>query len=301
MPDFIAFGIVLDDLVYPDGRNFPGLLGGGGPQTAFGMRLWSDSVGLCARAGPDLPASALDWLDQNGIERSRVIQTGLPTLRARQRLEADGRRTQTWLVPPHVVSTQLNYTLEDLHDACRAGRGFHLGIHPEHPRLSFITALAGAGALASIETFKPAEGPLSEEDLAAIFEAVGIFSPNLAEAVSLVGPGRPEELLGRMGCLGARVIALRMGARGALLTCDAGAHSLHMPALPVTVVDPLGAGNAFCGGFLVGWCLHQDLRTAGIYAAVSASFLLEQPGLPPFSTIIQREASRRRADLSNLF
>jgi len=49
--DFVTFGLILDDVVYPDGRTAMGMLGGGGPQTAFGMRLWSDSVGLVAGVG----------------------------------------------------------------------------------------------------------------------------------------------------------------------------------------------------------------------------------------------------------
>ena len=39
MVDLVAFGVILDDLVFPDGRTSLGVLGGGGPQTAFGMRL----------------------------------------------------------------------------------------------------------------------------------------------------------------------------------------------------------------------------------------------------------------------
>eukprot|EP00897_Mesotaenium_endlicherianum_P006241 jgi/Mesen1/5645/ME000286S04855 len=38
------------------------------------------------------------------------------------------------------------------------------------------------------------------------------------------------------------------------------------------VVDPTGCGNAFCGGFLVGWLETDDLLTAGLYGSVAASF-----------------------------
>jgi sugar/nucleoside kinase (ribokinase family) len=56
-----------------------------------------------------------------------------------------------------------------------------------------------------------------------------------------------------------------------------------------TVVDPTGAGNAFCGGFLAGWVQSGNLLTAGLYGAVAASFLVEQVGLPESS-----EAARQR-------
>ena len=61
----VAFGIILDDIVFPDGHTAMGTLGGGGPQTAFGMRLpalagWIEQcqVGLVAGVGHDLSQSA---------------------------------------------------------------------------------------------------------------------------------------------------------------------------------------------------------------------------------------------------
>ena len=33
----VAFGIIIDDIVFPDGATHMGVLGGGGPQTAWGM------------------------------------------------------------------------------------------------------------------------------------------------------------------------------------------------------------------------------------------------------------------------
>jgi len=46
---------------------------------------------------------------------------------------------------------------------------------------------------------------------------VDIFSPNAAEAESIVGPGQPQELAERLLQLGAQLVALRMGEEGVLL------------------------------------------------------------------------------------
>jgi cytidine kinase len=54
----ITFSIILDDIVFPDGTTRMGVLGGGGPQTAFGMRLWSDGVGIAAGVGDDFPSGS---------------------------------------------------------------------------------------------------------------------------------------------------------------------------------------------------------------------------------------------------
>jgi sugar/nucleoside kinase (ribokinase family) len=69
---------------------------------------------------------------------------------------------------------------------------------------------------------------------------------------------------------------------------------LALPAVPVAaVVDHTGAGNAYCGGFLVGWVKTQDLRTAACYAGVAASFTLEVIGVPePPADLEQVRAER---------
>src|SRR5512136_230160 len=110
MVDLVAFGIVIDDLVFPDGRTVMGVLGGGGPQTAFGMRLpalvgWTatTTTGLVAGVGRDLPGEARAWLESAGIDLAGVQATDLPTPCAWQLMEADGRRTQVWRVTREVV------------------------------------------------------------------------------------------------------------------------------------------------------------------------------------------------------
>ncbi len=53
-----------------------------------------------------------------------------------------------------------------------------------------------------------------------------------------------------------------------------------MPAVPVPeIIDQTGAGNTYCGAFLVGWLETGDLLTAACYGAVAASFSLEAIGV----------------------
>src|SRR5690349_17807217 len=121
--DYVTFGLILDDLVRADGLTRAGLLGGGGPQSAFGMRLWSPSVGLVGRVGADLPAAAQAWLRDSGIDTLGLQVTAWPTLRARQRLDAAGRRQHTWLVPAPAVAAQLQKTVSDVPAGYRPVRG----------------------------------------------------------------------------------------------------------------------------------------------------------------------------------
>lgn len=309
MLDLVAFGIILDDLVFPDGRTVMGVLGGGGPQTAFGMRLpalagWTETanVGLVAGVGHDLPGEARAWLESAGIDLAGVQATDLPTPRAWQLMEADGRRAQVWRVAGEVVGAQLARSLDRVPSGYRAAMGFHLGIHPDSPSLEFAHQLrtlpsfhrAASGLqfpTMSLELFKPADRPPGDAALRRLCSAADIFSPNRVEAHSLVGPAAPEELVRRLADAGARIVALRMGAEGSLVYD--GAHIYHVPAIPVAVVDPTGAGNAYCGAFLARVVQTGDVLTAARWGAVAASFLIEQIGLPPINERLRTEANER--------
>lgn len=280
MVDFFGFNIILDDIVFPDGQTRLGVLGGGGPQAAFGMRLWSESVGVVASVGPDFPPEARQWFEESGINLGALRTSGFPTPRAWQALEVDGRRTQVWRVPPAAIRDHLTHEISRIPLELRAAQGYHMGIHPLDTEFDFLMDLQATGALLSIEPYKPAERSPSAAELVQLLTAAEIFSPNLVEARSLLGEHPPLELLGGLLEAGAPLVVLRMGEQGSLAGVHGQRKGYHIPAPPVTVVDPVGAGNAFCGGFLAAWVQTHHLARSAAMAAVSASFLLEQVGLP---------------------
>lgn len=291
--NFVAFGLIIDDIVFPNGQTAMGVLGGGGPQTAFGMKLWVDQVGLVAGVGSDLPAEALAWLKASDIDIAGLRYSGQwATLRAWQLLEADGRRTQVWRIADQSIGPQLARSFEQLPPNYRHARGYHLGVHPEEPDLEFIKALRDSGAVVSIEPYRHAVRPLSQAELRALVSAGQIFSPNQAEAGSLVGPGEPLEVVRRLAEVGAEIVTLRQGENGAIVHRADTGETWQIPVVQTFAQDPTGAGNAFCGGFLAGWVEAGDLCLAGLYGAVAAGFLVEQVGLPA----VDEEAKERRSE-----
>jgi sugar/nucleoside kinase (ribokinase family) len=290
--DYVTFGIVIDEIAQADGTSSPGHLGGGGPQTAFGMRLWAEpgQVGIVARVGDDMPAAAWRWLEESGIDTAGVTVTGYPTLRARQALDAAGRRRHEWQVPGEVIGAQLARSIESLPENYRGARGWHLGVHPEEADLGFLWSLRELGGRVSVETFRPAQSRMAPPALRALLSAADIFSPNMLSAESLVGAGSPEALAGRLLEAGARVVALRRGAEGSLVAEAGSRWAAFIPAAQTKVVDVVGAGNAYCGGFLTGWVETGDIVEAGLRGAAAASLLLEEVGVP-----VVTEAGRRVA------
>ncbi len=295
----VAFNIILDDVVFPDGRTAMGLLGGGGPQAAFGMRLFAEEVGLVANVGADLPETAWAWLRDSGIDTAGVQVTDSKanlTPRAWQVTEADGRRTQVWRVRPSGPAS--------LPEAYRQAQGYHIGIHPESPPWAQAAELRQNGLL-SMETFRAASQPPEPEALFRLLASTDIFSANLAEAQSLVGAGNACSVARRLVEAAesrAQLIVLRLESEGSLVVQGQTGQAAIIPAwhtdstssLPIHAV---GAGNAYCGGFLAGWAACHDLAYAGAYGAAAASLLMEQVGLPTLTESVRTEAQRRAETL----
>ena len=81
MIDYVVYGKIIIDTVHQyDGTVLGDTPGGGGPQGAFGVRLWQDSVGLLARAGTDLAQPYLDQLKALRIDLEGITSfDDLPT------------------------------------------------------------------------------------------------------------------------------------------------------------------------------------------------------------------------------
>lgn len=292
MSRYASWCIILDDIIYPDGRTAMGTLGGGGLYAACGMRLWHQDVTICAAVGADFAASSLT---PHGFDSSGLVVTDSPTPRAWQVLEADGRRTQVprvstddWFrqlvsIP---VTQPIPPTLKALHFL---GRG-------DEPEEKFAQALASAGVFLSAEPIVGDDSTAEEIDaLKRCLPYFTLFSPDALGATMLVGEQPVKEQLRALARLGPRVVALRLGKDGALVYERERDEFWQVPAAAAQVVDVTGAGNAFCGGLLVGWLETADVRQAAAQASVSAAFAIEQIG-PPLIDAAVMATARARAD-----
>ncbi len=80
-----------------------------------------------------------------------------------------------------------------------------------------------------------------------------------SEAELLVGPGSPREQAARLVALGPSQAILKLGSEGCLAQVDGAEHRL--PAIPVPVVDTVGAGDAFVAGYLTSLLDGDDPAT----------------------------------------
>jgi sugar/nucleoside kinase (ribokinase family) len=283
MVEYVAFGIVIDDIALHDGTTHMGLLGGGGPQTAWGMAAaigGSGKVGLCAEVGTDFSDASLAPLHAMGVDTEGIQVIDGLTPRAWQQIDAEGNREHVWRVPPRGSITFGKSIDAILPLTYKGARGFHWGLHPENPRLENAHSLLARGQRVCLETFKPPETPLPDIQLQELVAACTIFSPNWREAVGITGFTDYAQVIARFRAAGCTILALRRGAQGADVWDFAQGRGVRVPAVPVTVVDTVGAGNAFCGALLATY-EAQGIERAACHAVAAASYLVEQYGLPP--------------------
>jgi sugar/nucleoside kinase (ribokinase family) len=286
-------GIILDDVIFPDGRSAMSQLGGGGMYAAAGMRLWTDQVGLLARVGPDFDFGLLTDLH---LDESAIQVNQRPTPRAWQLYEVDGTRTQIPRIPPADWQAQLSLTPSGLPEIPGL-RGVHLAGRGNPAERELAAHLAQSGLIISFE-------PIVEDGIEArhrqvIFETlhfVDIFSPGLKEMRVLLGEPARSDALKQFGQMGPRLITLRCGAEGSLVYEPETGRTWQVPAAPTQVVDVTGAGNAYAGGFLAGWGETDQVELASAQAAVSAAITLEQIGPPQITPARLAEAQQRRDD-----
>ncbi len=295
MIDFISFGIVIDDIVLPDGTAYLGILGGGGPQTVWGMAAalgGGEAVGLVADVGADFDSASLAPLEAARVNLAGVRRTSGATPRAWQHIDAEGGRTHQWQAPPLRSITFGTTMRELLPTRYQTARGFHWGLHPENPPLAEAQGLIRTGRQVSLETFKAPEQPLPEDALRALLGACTVFSPNWSEAAGIIGSTDHSIVIRGFRAAGCQVLALRRGSAGAEVWDFRTQQAVRVPAVPTQVVDTVGAGNAFCGALLA--TLDQGVADAACQAASAASYMVEQFGLP--SRLPDPAEAQRRVD-----
>jgi 5-dehydro-2-deoxygluconokinase len=113
-------------------------------------------------------------------------------------------------------------------------------------------------------------------------EHVTVAVGNLDETDTAVSEREPEAAAQALADRGVEVVVVKQGPKG-VLARDAHAQ-VEVPPVPVTVVNGLGAGDAFggalCHGLLAGWDLERLMRFCNAAGALVASRLACADAMP---------------------
>ena len=221
---------------------------------AFGVRPLVDGH-------PELPTGTIVVI-VDGERRTMLTERGANS-------QLDPRRVTDELLAGAAVLHLTGYSIVDAPDRAAladlmvraAGRGVAVSVDP-----------ASAGYIVDFGVQRFLDG----------MSGATLVFPNLDEGRALTGESEPLEIAASLGRQ-FRVVALTLGPAGAIVVEDGGAP-VSIPAVPARIVDPTGAGDAFCAGFLAAWARVPDAvaaATAAVQVAERAVTAIGGRPLPP--------------------
>lgn len=247
--------------------------GGSSANTAITLAKLGVRSGIAATVGDDAVGIVLrDSLETRGVD---VAGVQLSERRATSRtvILGIGQDDRRYI---HEVGANADFNVAAIESALGNARVLVIGGFFALPGLDVheLAALLKRARLRGVKTMLDIVVPLGEVDATAAMRVllphVDFFLPNSDEAEALTGLTDAREQALALLDWGCQSVVITRGGDGAIYA-DA-ASVLSVSPLPVELVDPSGAGDAFTAGLVVGvlerWPAERSLRFA---AALGAS------------------------------
>lgn len=125
-------------------------------------------------------------------------------------------------------------------------------------------------------------------DVLDLLDYVDVFLPNAVEAMSYTRVDTPEAALASLADR-VPVCVVKKGAAGAIGIDRSRGEKASADSIPVSALDPTGAGDVFAAGFVFGtladWSLEHRLRFANLCAGLSVRHFSGSLGAPCWGEI----------------
>jgi sugar/nucleoside kinase (ribokinase family) len=303
-PQFLVFGQLTREYLLPlDGPPRLDVAGGSLLYAAAGLRVWESEIGLVGRIGNDYPREWLNHCMSRGFDTSgiRVIPknvdvrafvayndsfepTHINPVSQFARREMTFPKSLLGYQPPDdkkKPDRESRLIVTDIPTDYLTARGALLCPMD----LVTQTQLIAGMKLGSVHTFILDPGPttmtrIKRRELPALLNGVTAFLPSQEELCNLFWGEtydlwKMAEAVSMYGC---EYVIIKCGSRGQLLYDANNKRKWEIPAYPARLADPTGAGDAFCGGFLAGYCKNYDPLEGVLYGNISASLKVEGSG-----------------------
>lgn len=328
-PDLVTVGgLTLDNVIAADGTVALAQAGGNGAYSAVGALTFVERVGLVSHAVASYPPSVLDRLAAAGVDASGVrfsaaklaachwfvydgagrrdeglqsapeelAAAGFPTDRLMPDEVAAWRAALARRVPPEGEIGYARFRVEHPLTPDQVPASFlrARGAHLAPSQLGVVTAM--------LDLFRPTGMTIVADPghqlaahrldaLAPVLMRLDAFLPSEVELAALVPGERPAAALAILArhCPGA--VAVKLGPEGVLVLDRTSGETVRVPAAPARTLDPTGAGDAFCGGFLAGFVETGDPVLAARFGAIAAARIVERFGADG-ALPIDRDAAR---------
>lgn len=305
-PNFLIAGrLSRDFILLPSGQALLDVPGGNALYAAVGAAIWKKdpAPALLARVGEDYPHEWLENFSQCGLNVEGVqilpqpieVRQFIAILERNQRLTDDpvaqfarlripfpktllGYRKRQTGADSRTQMSDTSLRKSDIPDAFLDAGVAHL-CPMDYLAHNLLPALLRQASFTTV-TLDPSPGymtPTFWDDIPSLLTGLTAFLPAEEEVRALFHNHSSDlrqiaEALASYGC---EIVVIKCGERGQLLYDAAVRQHWEIPSYPSRMAIPLGAGDAFCGGFLVGYRRTYDALQATLYGNISASLVVE--------------------------
>ncbi len=280
-PDIVSLGEPLIEFNRPkegDGRTWLQGFGGDSQNVAIAAARQGASAGYLTSVGQDWMGDAfLELWRSEGIDASRVARhptapTGVSFVThssAGHKFDYLRKNSAASLMEPSTLAA----------DYIAGARFFHLSAigqaiseSARRTCAAAIDAARAAGVKVSYDTnlrLRLWDLDAARRTIDATIARCDVALPSLDDSQQLTGLSEPDAIADFYLGLGAPLVALKMGADGALIASRD--KRMRIAPFRVTAVDATGAGDTFDGAFLARLIAGDDVERAARYANVAAA------------------------------
>ena len=277
-------------------------IGGNAVYAAVGAFLWNKHIALITRVGENYPTEWIELFksrrfDTRGIQTVpgwHDTRTFYAYLSLEERADTDpaghfARIGQP--LPPelkdYATSTEgqedrarfgdLAVRPADIPRSLHSVRGLHLapGDYITHHTVPEALRAAGVKVITCDPSVRYMQ-PALKNEVQGVVRGLDAFLPSEMEVRSYYRSEHVDlwEAAAEFGSMGCRIVVVKRGSNGSYVYHVDTGDKWHVPAYPATVRDVTGAGDSFCGGFMVGLADTGDPVEAALRGAVSASIVI---------------------------
>jgi sugar/nucleoside kinase (ribokinase family) len=299
-PNYLIFGqLTREYLLTPTGPARLDIPGGSPLYAAAGFRVWESGLGLVGRVGNDYPRAWLEDCVLRGIDIGgiKILDRGVDVrefLAYTESFEASrinpvsqfARREMTFpktllgYQPDKPFDDSLKLLITDIPKDYLNARAAYLCPMDLMTQAQMIAGLKrGLTHTFILDPAPVTMAPTTRRELP-LLHGVTAFLASQEEMRNLFQAETHDlwEMAADISRYGMEYIVIKCGARGQLLFIASNKRKWEIPAYPARLADPTGAGNAFGGGFMAGFCRNYDPLEGVLHGNISASLKLEGSG-----------------------
>jgi sugar/nucleoside kinase (ribokinase family) len=269
-----------DIIIYDEQKMFLGSIGGNALFSAVGARIWGIEPKIHARIGLDFPESSVDQFEKYGI-KADLISVLKNDIKDWGLYEPGGARQ---FINHQTSGTHYDMSItgnELITDNLKTD-GIHVAPMPTDIQNTILMEIQEKKGSKTIISWDPHEDYLEQKSFNRLaFEMlkfVDVFMPSKEEAIKMFGSENLKEAAIAFANAGPSIVSIKKSIEGSILYLKEKNNFYDVPIFPCEAIDPTGAGDSYCGGFISCFVKTGNPVLSAAYGTVSASYVVENVG-----------------------